>query len=360
IGEIESRRRSETSYDVEISLEVEDKAEVKLEITYQVGGANWVPSYDVDLLPGNAKVRRIALVSNRTREDWDEVKLIVSTATARPVEAIEGSPFYISAYDPEDLRKRRERRLVTASRSAKPSMKKEKAMAPPAPAAMPVPAPPPEIMEEFAEASEAASGISVYEVTKAATIPFDNEQHPITLIEEDFASSTIHYWYTDGMAEVVAQDEITNGDTVLLPGKAKVYAEGDYIGESSISLMSPREKFKLGTRTAYDVKAAKKLVEREVEKAGITRGKLRRAYRYRLEIESYSKRPVKMEVYERVPHSNSTSIEVKVDWEKLNAKKHELGVIEWFIELGPKEKKNIEYSYSVEWERDITINPPLP
>ncbi|MHA2313660.1 MAG: hypothetical protein ACXADF_19475, partial [Candidatus Thorarchaeota archaeon] len=29
IGEIESRRRSETSYDVEISLEVEDKAEVK-------------------------------------------------------------------------------------------------------------------------------------------------------------------------------------------------------------------------------------------------------------------------------------------------------------------------------------------
>ncbi|MHA2069509.1 MAG: DUF4139 domain-containing protein, partial [Candidatus Thorarchaeota archaeon] len=274
--------------------------------------------------------------------------------------AIEGSPLYISAYDPEELRRRRKGRFAVASRAAKPDMKKEKAMAPPAPAAMPVPTPPPEIVEEFAEASEAASGISVYELTKPATIPFDNDQHPVTLIEEEFESMTLHYWYTDGMAEVVAQDEITNGDTVLLPGKAKVYAEGDYIGESTISLMSPREKFKIGTRTAYDVKAAKKLVEREIEKAGITRGKLRRAYSYRLEIESYSKRPIKMEVFDRVPHSNTTSIEVKIDWEKLNAKKHKLGVIEWFIELEPKEKKNIAYSYSVEWERGLTINPPLP
>jgi chromosome segregation ATPase len=44
IGEIESRRRSETSFDVEISLEVKDKGEVQLEIAYQVGGARWLPS----------------------------------------------------------------------------------------------------------------------------------------------------------------------------------------------------------------------------------------------------------------------------------------------------------------------------
>jgi uncharacterized protein (TIGR02231 family) len=331
-----------------------------LDVTYQVSGAHWIPSYDVDLHPGNAKVRRMALVSNTTREDWDKVNLTVSTATARPVEAIEGSPLIITAYDPEVLRRRRdERKRVFSARA----MKKEKAMPRPAaaaPGAVPPPAPPPEIEEEFAEASEAASGISVYELPKPVTIPFDNERHPVTLIEEEFESSTIHYWYADGMAEVVAQDEITNGDTVLLPGGAKVYAEGDYIGETSISLMSPREKFKLGTRTAYDVKATKKLVDRDVEKAGITRGKLRRAYKYLLEIESYSKRPVKMEVFDRIPHSLNPSIEVKADWEKLRIKKQELGVMEWNIELEPKEKKNIEYSYAVEWERNVSINPPLP
>jgi uncharacterized protein (TIGR02231 family) len=360
IGQIESRRRTDSFYDIEVSLEVGDKAVVELDVTYQVGGAHWVPSYDVDLHPGKAIVRRMALVSNTTREDWEEVALIVSTATARPVEAVEGSPLIITAYDPEMIRRRRDERRRVSSAMA---MKKEKAMSRPAaaaPGAVPPPAPPPEIEEEFAEASEAASGISTYELPKPVTIPFDNERHPVTLIEEEFDSSTIHYWYADGMAEVVAQDEITNGDTVLLPGGAKVYAEGDYIGETSINLMSPREKFKLGTRSAYDIKATKKLLDREVEKAGITRGKLRRAYEYRLEIESYSKRPVKMEIFDRIPHSLNPSIEVKADWNKFNMKRQELGVIEWNIDLEPKEKKNIDYDYVVEWERNVTINPPLP
>jgi uncharacterized protein (TIGR02231 family) len=360
IGQIESKRRTESFYEVEISLEVRDKAEVELDVTYQVSGANWIPSYDIDLHPAKARVRRMALVTNTTREDWEEVDLIVSTATARPVEAVEGSPFIVTAYDPELLRRRRDERRRVSSSFA---MKKEKAMPRPvaaAPGAAPPPAPPPEIVEEFAEASEATSGISVYELPKPATIPSDNERHPVTLIEEEFDSSTIHYWYADGMAEVVAQDEITNGDTVLIPGGAKVYAEGDYIGETSISLMSPREKFKLGTRTAYDVKAKKKLIDREVEKAGITRGKLRRAYKYRLEIESYSKHPVKMEVFDRIPHSLNPSIEVKVDWNRFGIKKQELGVIEWNIDLEPKEKRNIEYHYEVEWERNFTIHPQLP
>ena len=72
------------------------------------------------------------------------------------------------------------------------------------------------------------------------------------------------------------------------------------------------------------------------------------------------KRKIKIEVFDRVPHSVSTEIEIKIDWEKLAAVKHELGVIEWHRELEPNEKKNIEYDYEVVWEKDVTISPPLP
>ncbi len=358
IGNIQSRRRIESFYDVEIALEGKKEGKVELEVTYQVNGAQWNPSYDVDLYPGGAKVRRIAMVGNQTRENWEKVSLVVSTATAKPVEAIEGTPFIISAYDPEMMRRRRAEKMAAmrmAKQDRRPAMKAAAALAAPPP-----PAPPPEIEEEFAEATEAASGISIYEMSKPVTIPFDDDRHPVTLIEEEFDSTTVHYWYTDAMAEVVAQDEIENGDTVLLPGKAKVYAEGEYIGESAIDLVSPREKFKLGTRVAHDVKAEKNLVEREIEKAGITRAKLRRAYKYRLRIESYSKHSVKMQVFDRVPHSLTPSIEVKIEWNKLNAKKHELGVVEWLLEIEPKQKKEIVYDFVVEWDRDIVITPPLP
>jgi uncharacterized protein (TIGR02231 family) len=355
IGRINSERKTVSTYSVEVSLEVSSASDIELDVTYQTTGAAWAPRYDVDLLPEQANLRRLAMVTNQTQEDWSDIDLIISTATARPIEAIEGRPFFITAYDSEVERASFEG-MARRDRIPRPSPKMKAASL----GGFAPPAPPPEIAEEFAEAVETVSGIAVYELPKKMTIPSDNERHPVTLIEEELKSSTIHYWYAEGMAEVVAQDKVVNNDSVILPGKMKVFSEGDYIGETSIGQISPREEFKIGTRVAYDVKAEKKLVERDMEKAGVLRGKLRRSYNYRLEIQSFSKRKIEIEVFDRVPHSVSTQIEVKIDWEKMAANKHELGVIEWHRELDPNEKKNIEYAYEVVWEKDVTISPPLP
>ncbi|MFW9963345.1 MAG: mucoidy inhibitor MuiA family protein [Candidatus Sifarchaeia archaeon] len=353
IGRINSERRTVSTYTVEVTLEVSSAANIELELTYQSGGASWSPRYDVDLYPAKAKLRRLAMISNRTEEDWTDVGLIISTATARPVKAIEGKPFFITAYDPSMIEK-------TYATTGKMERRAKPSMAPAGVGAFAPPAPPPEIEEEFADAIETVSGIAVYELPKKMTIPSNHEHHPVTLIEEDLESSTIHYWYAEEMAEVVAQDKVLNNDSVILPGKMKVFSEGDYVGETSIGQISPREEFKIGTRVAYDVKAEKKLVEREMEKAGVLRGKLRRSYRYKLEIQNFSKRKIEIDVLDRVPHSLSTEIEVKIDWEKLVSKKHDLGIIEWQREIEPNEKISIEYNYEVLWEKGVTISPPLP
>lgn len=353
INRISSERRTETTYTVEISLDVSEDSDIELDITYQTSNASWVPTYDIDLLPGKAKLRRMALLYNRTKEDWKKVKLVVSTATARPVDAIEATPYYVGVYDPAMERERASKRMMKMDR-AKPEMAPKAAMS------MAPPSPPPEIEEEFADASETVSGIAIYEIPKPATIPSDNEKHPVTLTEEDLDSDTVHYWYTEGMAEVVAQDKVTNSDNVILSGKAKVYAEGDYIGETSLSQISPRESFKIGTRVAYDVKAEKKLVDREVEKAGVMKGKLKRYYKYRLEIQNFSKQTIELDIYDRIPHSLSTQIEVKAEWEKLAVKKQNLGIIEWHRTIQPNQKETIAYEYEVFWEKGVIITPPLP
>jgi uncharacterized protein (TIGR02231 family) len=360
LGRIEAERRTEYFYDVEITLEVTESAEIELDITYQCSGAGWTPSYDVDLLPEIANLRRVAMLRNQTREPWEKVGLTISTATARPVSAVEASPMIIDAYDPElERAKRRDKAGRPMKRMAKMASAAPSEGAPSG-MAIPPPAPPPIIEEEFADASETTSGISVYELQKPVTIPFDDDRHPITLIEENLESKTVHHWYTDGMSEVVAQDEVTNGDNVILSGKVKVYAEGDYIGESFIDQMAPREKFKLGTRIAYDVKARKKMVDRVVEKAGVTRGKLRRSYTYCLEIENYAKRPVEIDVFDRVPHSVNTAVEVKIDWEKLGLEKHELGVMEWHRTIESGKKLELEYSYEIQWEKGVALSQSLP
>jgi uncharacterized protein (TIGR02231 family) len=353
IGRIGSERRTENTHTVEVSFEVSEESDIELEIAYQTQNAHWYPTYDVDLNQEKSRLRRMALIYNRTKEDWKDIALVVSTATARPVQAIEATPYYVGVYDPAMERERKEahrNRSGIAMPSAAPKL--AKAMAPPAP--------PAEIEEEFAESSETASGIAVYELPKKVTIPSDNEKHPITLIEEDLKSVTLHYWYAEGMAEVVAQDEVTNGDNVILPGKVKVYAGGDYIGETSLAQTSPREKFKIGTRIAFDVKAEKKMVHREVEKAGVMRGKLKRAYKYRLEIQSFSSHPIEIDIFDRIPHSLNPSIEVKSDWERSSVKNQNLGVIEWHKTVQPNQKATIDYEYEVTWEKGITVHPPLP
>ena len=359
INRIQGQRRTETVNEVYVSLDVRESTPLELEITYQLRMAAWQPTYDVDIGDERSSVKRIAVVKNQTLEDWDMIDLTVSTASAQPVEAVQPNPFYIDVYSPRDLG-------VVASRMApspKAMMKKEKAMAADADEMMLMEAEEeamPDIIEDYAETSETLGGITVYKVPGEVSIPADNDPHPVTLTLEEFDSRRLYYWNASAMAEVVAQDEITNGDAVLLPGNVKVYAAGDFIGETYLSLQAPREKFRLGTRVAYDMKAEKKLIEKDTEKAGITRGKQKRGYKYALELKNFSKRNITIRVVDVIPHSNSEKITVELLDPSVPPRKMELGVIEWETKIDAGAEIKVTYSYNVEWEKDVRIRPPLP
>ncbi|MFX1607189.1 MAG: mucoidy inhibitor MuiA family protein [Promethearchaeota archaeon] len=358
INRIQGQRRTETINEVFVSLDVKESTQLELEVTYQLRMASWQPTYDIDLGEDKSFVKRIAVVRNQTLEDWEDVGLTVSTASAKPIEAVEPNPFYIDVYSPRDFG------MMATKAAAAPAemMKKEKAYDEDLEdALMEVEEEPmPEIIEDYAETTETLGGITVYSVPGEVSIPADNDPHPVTLTLEEFDSRRLHFWNASAMAEVVAQDEITNSDAVLLPGNVKVYAAGDFIGETYLGLQAPREKFRLGTRVAYDVKAEKKLIEKDTEKAGLTRGKKKRGYKYSLEIQSFAKRDIMLKVVDVIPHSNSEKITVELSEPTPPFKKMELGVIEWETKIEPESELKISYSYEVEWEKDVTIRPPLP
>ncbi|MFW9926410.1 MAG: DUF4139 domain-containing protein, partial [Candidatus Thorarchaeota archaeon] len=123
---------------------------------------------------------------------------------------------------------------------------------------------------------------------------------------------------------------------------------------------APREKFRLGTRVAYDVKVEKKLIEKDTEKAGLTRGKKKRGYKYSLEIKSFAKQDITIKIVDVIPHSNSEKITVELIALSLQAKKEELGVLEWETKIQSGTESKIDYAYEVEWEKEVSIRPPLP
>ncbi|TFF85167.1 DUF4139 domain-containing protein, partial [Candidatus Heimdallarchaeota archaeon] len=157
-----------------------------------------------------------------------------------------------------------------------------------------------------------------------------------------------------------AQDRITNGDAMLLPGTAKIYYEGDFIGETYINRISPREEFKLGAREEHQIKVEKKLLEREKEKAGFIKGKRNIIYKYQIELTNYRKDKSPLIIKDVIPYSRSEVIKVK--W--LNCshepKEDNLGIYTWELAVKPDEKVTIVYDYEVTWEKDYQITPSLP
>jgi len=304
------------------------------------------------------------MISNNSLEDWNDINLIVSTASAQPVSIVRPNPYYVSTYqaamDKSGYGGGSSGEVMRAYAEDSDDEGEEESTMLDGLIGDVMDEPMPEIIEEYASSSETLGGITVYEVPGQITIEANKDPSPITLTLNEFESKRLHYWNAYAMQEVVAQDEITNGDSVLLPGPVKVFAAGDYIGESNIGTISPREKFRLGTRAAYDVKSERKLLEKDTEKAGFTRGKQKRGYTYTLELKNFSKHEIEIRVVDRIPYSNSEKILVEMQEPTLSYKKMELGILTWETTMTKDQELKIEYSYDVEWEKDLSIRPPLP
>jgi uncharacterized protein (TIGR02231 family) len=158
---------------------------------------------------------------------------------------------------------------------------------------------------------------------------------------------------------VIIQDTLINGDLLLLAGNCKIYYAEEFIGETVIPVIAPKERFKLGTRVSYDFRIEKKLIDRSKDKKSI-KGRLKNNYEYKIIIRNLNNVSEDLTLYDRIPHSSSENI--KIEFESINPEpdKKELGILKWRTNMKGIQEKVIQYKYSIEYKQGININPPLP
>ncbi len=364
-------RRVEEYYEILISIEADNAGEFKTNLTYQIRGAKWTPSYDVLITEADTTINYRAEIINKTLEDWEDVDLEVSTATFKPVRIIEPQPWYVQeyVYRPPPAPLGSAGQLLKAKKKMKEMERREDLdmigdqveMEPPEPE-------PVEMAVEQAGFSEDSFGVQHYDIPKKMTIKADGNPHPVMLQEIDVTSTRLFYWNSMDQ-QLIAQEKIKNGDSTLLPGKCKCYVDGDFVGQTSIKVISPNEEFKIGARSSFELKIEKKLAKREVGKKGLMKGKLTNEYGYDIKINNYRKKESELTLIDRIPHSRSADIDVdpeQKDENKLNEyfspvpKKFELGIATYELKLKPEEEMMIKYNYKVSYGKDIEVEPPLP
>ncbi|MBM3249179.1 MAG: DUF4139 domain-containing protein, partial [Candidatus Omnitrophica bacterium] len=149
----------------------------------------------------------------------------------------------------------------------------------------------------------------------------------------------------------------------LLPGIVNIFLEGDFIGTSLIAkAIGAEEEFDLylGIDEGITVKR-KKITEKTDDTliAGIPSRTKTISYQYKLIVENYKSKKIKVNLYDQIPVSENEQILVKnVKFSEEPAVKDYLdrkGVMRWEFELDPKKIKEMTLSYTIEHPRNMNV-----
>ncbi len=350
-GPVQKVKRS-----IVVDLETLKAGSYEIKISYLVGGATWSAVYDAraDFEKSQVEMVSYGIVQQNTGEDWNDVE--ISLSTARPT--IGGNMPYV---DPWVLRPF-EVRAMGGFRMSKSDVRMKETVQYNAAAML-------DSAEEksfsaptFAQAREQGTAI-VYDIPKKSFIKSDNSENKLAISTQQLAANFGYSTFPRAVLNAYLGSKVTNSPQLqLLAGRVNIFLNGDFVGNSNIQTIGPGEEFSLYLGVDENVKIKRDLIEKKVDEtliAGIPSPNKKTTLKYKLVVENYKSKNIKVKLFESTPIAETDKIKVKVaqlsveptqkDWE--NRK----GVWLWEMELTPKEKKEIFITYVVEHAKDLQV-----
>jgi uncharacterized protein (TIGR02231 family) len=338
-----------------LSVSTKSKTTFKAELSYVIPQASWHVSYDAKVYPSknNCDLISYGNVQQWTSEDWKDIKLTLSSA--RP--AIGGKmpelyPWYVDylqAYPAAAAPQ-----MFLAKARAVSSMNEASFDASAmggAPMAQ-------EMKAELATAHVSQEmGSVTYEVETAATVLSDSRSYKFPVQSENFKTELDYETSPKLSPFVFIHSKVTNDkDSTYSGGELNIFVDDNYVGQSSMNTIGRGESFDmyLGISDELKVKRTELVDKKKKTLLGI---KSRKDYGYKIEVENYRKEKSRIAVYDQLPVSKNADIKVELASTSLKpSETKDLGILKWDLELEPKEKKIVEFQFSVEYPADKQIS----
>jgi len=381
--------RSRTEREALLFISAEGARKAVIEMSYLVNGANWMQQYNLRANPKKSTVliEYNAVVNQTSGEDWNGVALSLSTAeptmvaaapilTPMLVDLSVPVPQQQAAQQPmaleNEIRQYRQTRkdYVKKGMAANEELnvlalrnqafayniiggKKELE----------------EFQQKMAEISR-IEGVSVtYDLPGKLTLPSRSDQQLVT-IAAITAQADFTLVATPLLTDYVylQADVLNASDTVLLPGQASMFREGEFVGKSQLPQVTMGEKFTAGFGIDSQVQVTHELEDKQTKIQG---GNRIDTYHYRIAISNYKNDAVELRLLDRLPYTDDASVKIELakaepqlseDAEYLRTIRKK-GVLRWDIKLAPNtidEKATIvKYSFTMEYDRNMQLQPHL-
>jgi uncharacterized protein (TIGR02231 family) len=340
---------------VAVTYECTAGGEFDLALSYVMPGAGWEPTYDLhfDEAAMDTEIFYRAAVYQNTGEDWDGVKLKLSTARPQAGAAPpELEPKFVDFYEPyapapEPLRAAAPAAVAEAEAGAMRDEVEFKA----AFEEFEEQAYPPDIAE--AEVESAGPAVT-YAVPGLPSIPADGEPHLVGVSSHRFGGE-LSYVVVPEHAEVAYLNaKAVNGtELAFLPGVANIFRGGEYVGRARLDLTVPGGEFDyfLGADDRLEVKYDTQRITDEA--AGLTGANRKITVKAEAELENLTGDAVKVVLKQRLPVPLNKDIKVKMtDAKPKPTEKGDDGLFEWYLHLKNGEKKSVTFNYDVDYPRD--------
>jgi uncharacterized protein (TIGR02231 family) len=228
--ELSGLSQQKSSRKVVISVQAEKPEELELTLFYTVHNASWEPIYDARLntTDGSVLLSYNAYVRQRTGEEWDGVKLSVSTARpAENGELPELKPVYLSLNSP----------LPAAALPGQDQFRAKQAA--PTPVAEQPVNPEPAKLE--------TNGLAItYVVAEPVSVPSDGQPH-LTNLTQIKLNGDLSYVCTPKLelAAFVKVHLTNSSEDTLLAGAVNLFRDGDLIGSLQLPQIVSGQEFDL-------------------------------------------------------------------------------------------------------------------
>lgn len=337
------------SYRITLTVSSPTGTKGKMNISYIVSNAGWVPIYDLrsDVNSGKVNLTYKAQVFQNSGVDWEGVPLTISTNNpyqnkTKPTL----HPWYLDYYNYELYQKRQSQ--INAYQNQFDEEVEEVAVS----------------SKEKKTANESFEFTEVidkmisaeFKIDLPYTIKSNNEKHLVLVSNNDLNANFKYFSIPkfDRGAYLVAQ--ITKLDELqLVPAKANIFFDGTYMGETYLnpSTMSDTLDLSLGKDPNIIIKRV--LLEKDCKKK-VVGSKIEHTSAYSIIVKNLKSKSIQLVIQDQVPVSRNADIEVKL-LDKGSGKFNERsGSLTWEFTLKPQGKKTIDFKYEVKHDKEKNVN----
>jgi hypothetical protein len=395
---------SRTERDAIIVVEKTDAAPGNVRLNYLVSSAAWRPQYK--LRAGSKEkdpiqMEYLAAITQQTGEDWQNVRLFLSTAqpmlnaappqlkllalTAMPQAdlAAAGKPQGDESKKPaeaqlanqsvaelgrkaRELRGRAQAELNYKGQAAGTQLFNEAAAVETA-CELVVSATEKPLAKGLLAKSSSNEGPSVtYHLPARLSVPSRNDEQVLEVAKLELAPEYYFKAVPVLTRHVYRLADLTNTSPyVLLPGEATMYTGSDFVGRMDLPLVAIGEQFTVGFGVEPQLQVQRQLVDKSRSLQG---GNQVLRYEYRMLVSSYKPERVRLQLWDRLPVGENELVGVSLVKAAPELSKDPLyqreerpnNLLRWDVEVGPERSGEkalaVGYEFKLELERQMTIS----